>query len=393
MFQCKDLLNLATFSSAKIIAGRQGLSNSIRWAYKVEEMEFGKWVKGGELLVVSNGIAKYQEFSLYEIVKTAIKHHMAGALLLIGKGYVEDITAQIITLANRYSFPIFTMRWDAIPLVELFEDLGHAIAYQNNLESQKDDILANIIFGNCNKSKEQLFYSKIIDYGISPPFQVFSIYFFKDNEESDDRIKNIKEVWDSFQVSVLLTKYGSNYIGLLHAKENDADAKKWEDFKDRFMNLIKTEDRERSFLIGVGQTYRELKQIQRSFQEATKCITLSHKLKKTDHISFYNQLGFYNLILHINDERVLKDYCKQILGTLIEYDKENNTELMKTLKQLIEANGNILETSKLLYMHRNTIKYRIQRIEELTGKSINESVDRTCFQTALMIMDYINEDM
>lgn len=131
MFQCKDLLHLSTFSTAKIIGGKQGLSNSIRWAYKVEEMEFGKWVKGSELLVVSNGITKDPQFRLYEIVKTAIKHHMAGALLLIGKGYVEDIPAPVITLANKYSFPIFTMRWDAIPLVELFEDLGHAIAYQN----------------------------------------------------------------------------------------------------------------------------------------------------------------------------------------------------------------------------------------------------------------------
>jgi DNA-binding PucR family transcriptional regulator len=56
------------------------------------------------------------------------------------------------------------------------------------------------------------------------------------------------------------------------------------------------------------------------------------------------------------------------------------------------ANGNILETSKMIYLHRNTIKYRIQRIEELTGKNLNETIHRTYFHTGLMILEYLEEE-
>lgn len=46
MFECKDLLTLPSMAQAKIIAGKSGLSNSIRWVYKPENMNFAKWVKG-----------------------------------------------------------------------------------------------------------------------------------------------------------------------------------------------------------------------------------------------------------------------------------------------------------------------------------------------------------
>ena len=48
MFQCKDLLTLPSMAKARIIAGKSGLSNRIRWVYKPENMNFAKWVKGQE---------------------------------------------------------------------------------------------------------------------------------------------------------------------------------------------------------------------------------------------------------------------------------------------------------------------------------------------------------
>ena len=53
MFQCKDLLTLPSMAKARIIAGKSGLSNRIRWVYKPENMNFAKWVKGQELLIIS----------------------------------------------------------------------------------------------------------------------------------------------------------------------------------------------------------------------------------------------------------------------------------------------------------------------------------------------------
>lgn len=56
MFQCKDLLSLTTLSQAKVIAGKGGMEKGIRWSYKAENINFEKWVRGKELLIVSSPV-------------------------------------------------------------------------------------------------------------------------------------------------------------------------------------------------------------------------------------------------------------------------------------------------------------------------------------------------
>ena len=84
MFQCKDLLTLPSMAKARIIAGKSGLSNRIRWVYKPENMNFAKWVKGQELLIISTPVIQSKDFDLQAVIKKAKKLDMAGALLLVG---------------------------------------------------------------------------------------------------------------------------------------------------------------------------------------------------------------------------------------------------------------------------------------------------------------------
>ena len=81
MFQCKDLLTLPSMAKARIIAGKSGLSNRIRWVYKPENMNFAKWVKGQELLIISTPVIQSKDFDLQAVIKKAKKLDMAGALL------------------------------------------------------------------------------------------------------------------------------------------------------------------------------------------------------------------------------------------------------------------------------------------------------------------------
>ena len=128
MFQCKDLLTLPSMAKARIIAGKSGLSNRIRWVYKPENMNFAKWVKGQELLIISTPVIQSKDFDLQAVIKKAKKLDMAGALLLVGDKYIASIGSTIISYSNLNDFPIFVISGE-IPLVDIFEEIGHAIAY------------------------------------------------------------------------------------------------------------------------------------------------------------------------------------------------------------------------------------------------------------------------
>lgn len=96
MFECKDLLTLPSMAQAKIIAGKSGLSNSIRWVYKPENMNFAKWVKGQELLIISTPVIQSEDFNLPLVIKKANKLNMSGALLLTGDKYIASIDLSLI---------------------------------------------------------------------------------------------------------------------------------------------------------------------------------------------------------------------------------------------------------------------------------------------------------
>ena len=136
MFQCKDLLTLPSMAKARIIAGKSGLSNRIRWVYKPENMNFAKWVKGQELLIISTPVIQSKDFDLQAVIKKAKKLDMAGALLLVGDKYIASIDSTIISYSNLNDFPIFVISGE-IPLIDIFEEIGHAIAYNKDSEDRK----------------------------------------------------------------------------------------------------------------------------------------------------------------------------------------------------------------------------------------------------------------
>lgn len=167
MFQCKDLLSLTTMSEAKVIAGMGGMDRDIRWSYKAENINFENWVHGKELLIISSPVTQRKNYNLYKIIEKAIRLQMSCALLLIGDNYVSSVDEDVLELAERNSFPLFTIPWN-VPLLDFFEELGHAISYLDDRKDIQDSFLAEIIFGDSINTNsiahkcEQMGYDKSV---------------------------------------------------------------------------------------------------------------------------------------------------------------------------------------------------------------------------------------
>ena len=102
MFQCKDLLTPPSMAKARIIAGKSGLSNRIRCVYKPENMNFAKWVKGQELLIISTPVIQSKDFDLQAVIKKAKKPYVfvgGGAVISEAsdelKKFVEKVDAPV----------------------------------------------------------------------------------------------------------------------------------------------------------------------------------------------------------------------------------------------------------------------------------------------------------
>lgn len=396
MFQCKDLLSLPTMSKARVISGRDGLNNGIRWAYKAESMNFTKWIHGQELLIISTPVIQKEDFDLFALIHKAIDHHMSGALLLTGEDYIAQISKKTLQLSNQKEFPLMVIPWN-VPLVDIFEEMGHAIAYHESMDNDREDLLASIIFGNNINIHTLELKNQMIGYDITPPQQIFVIHFYREKDknnlptmdglEKQEIARKIISVFKKHEHQILVSCYSNNLVGMMQSGEENMEKAEaaYEEIKEY---LIK-EKSGWDFSIGIGRSYENLEELQNSFHDASKCISLAEKLNKSQEVLWYSRLGFYRLLLSFDNQKVMEEYCEEILGSLIRYDKENHTQLLETLDQYFQNDCNLSSTSEKMFTHRNTIKYRIQRIEQLTNRSFHDSFENLELHNAMIIYNFL----
>jgi purine catabolism regulator len=146
-----------------------------------------------------------------------------------------------------------------------------------------------------------------------------------------------------------------------------------------------------SVSIGIGRPHRPLVDLRQSYYEAHYAIKI-RRLKGVDGvIASFDDLGSYGLLLGLQDTLSLEVFYDSVLGKLQEYDQHNSSDLVKSLACFLEANGHWGDAAEKLYVHRHTLRYRMKRVEEITGRSLDDSQDRMEFWLALKAKELIDQ--
>jgi PucR family transcriptional regulator, purine catabolism regulatory protein len=108
-------------------------------------------------------------------------------------------------------------------------------------------------------------------------------------------------------------------------------------------------------------------------------------------LATYQELGSFQLLLSLQDDEALRLFCDSILSPIEQGEGAYGGELMRSLEAFIECNGQWERAAKKLYCHRHTLRYRIRRVEELTGRSLDSARDRIDFWLALRGRELISQ--
>ena len=145
---------------------------------------------------------------------------------------------------------------------------------------------------------------------------------------------------------------------------------------------------ENKLTIGIGRSYDRAQELYKSYGQA-KLIVENLRKTNTKNIKHYDDLGLYRILAFEGLQGELIEFCSDTIKPLIEYDKMNNSELIKTLKTYFECDGNMKKISEKMYMHYNTIIYRVQQIKDITGLDLENGDSRLNLEVALKAMDLI----
>jgi carbohydrate diacid regulator len=144
--------------------------------------------------------------------------------------------------------------------------------------------------------------------------------------------------------------------------------------------------------VGIGSEVENIRDIKRSYKESEAALTIGKIFDSDKAIFSYNNLGIGRLIYQLPED-VCKLYLKEILKD-VSFDAID-AETVHTVQKYFENDLNISETSRQLYVHRNTLVYRLDKIQKLTGLNLNKFDDAIVLKIAMLVKKFIdkNEDM
>lgn len=138
--------------------------------------------------------------------------------------------------------------------------------------------------------------------------------------------------------------------------------------------------------VGYGNVIEALPDIAKSYQEAKMALEVGSIFYAEDETISYGQLGIGRLIYQL-PMSLCEMFIKEIFG---ERDLDLDDETMITIQKFFENSLNISETARQLYIHRNTLVYRLERLEKMIGLDIRKFEDAMTFKIAMMVIAHMN---
>ena len=123
--------------------------------------------------------------------------------------------------------------------------------------------------------------------------------------------------------------------------------------------------------IGISNPCAGAPSFQAGFEEAGHAL-LGSVIRGTPGVMTYEELGPYKYLLRMSLDSTVRDSQRDLVGKIAEYDRQRQTSLLKTLEEFLRRRGNISATAEALYVHPNTLRQRLRRIQELSGLDLRK---------------------
>ena len=245
--------------------------------------------------------------------------------------------------------------------------------------------LDRLLLGDVSQ-QEAIRQGERFNHDMTQTHVAFVLSWRGDNQPSLRRLETIVNAIIAQQQAAALVwmREREGEVVVFHATDFDDPIDHSLALSDAFSQEINRQCPSNQVAIGLGQVARDVKVWRSSYRDAVQAKELAERLQ-TNIPLFIGDLGVYQLILSLSDRDKLADFCELTVGALTEYDMRQNSDLIKTLEAFFNCHGNLSQTAESLIVHRNTLLYRMNRINEIAGIDLNRPETRLALHLALTI--------
>ena len=365
----------------KLVAGEKGIKRNIRWIYFAdciqclkEDFNLAELIHGGELVIVTNERLTGDDEKIIDMIKVMNEKEISAFVINEGQ-----ISKRVMDYCNEIELPLYELSVN-LHLIDLSQIVCKALVEEESNINSRERILSTILYSEDLRIDDILEQAKYIGINLSGKQRIIVISINELNKNNnlgegkfmkiqENIKKDIESEVSAYGLKKLVTLSQSNYIVSLLPLNIFSN----EILTSILKKIIKKSEGiyEISIRVGVGTAYEYIEDLKKSYQEAKSAIDISNIMTKEEKIYFYENLGIYSLITQISNGKFLDEYVESKIGKLIKMDKMQEGDLCDTLETYLEYNCNANAASESLFIHRNTMRCRMDKIKKILDNDIN----------------------
>ncbi len=340
----------------KILAGKDGLTNIVENVSVIEmPVVLEKIIETQEHDFYISGLYAYKDRpeEILDMLEQLKKEGCSG--LGVSDAFFTDFSDEIKDFCNENKLPLILFS-ESVPyafiISRIFQEIirqKDEIYFENMIEtfvlSEKSEIETRKMAKMLNNSFRE-YYFVLYFTNISKPTKV-AVDIFKEKI--------------GFQPHWLMSKYREGYL-LIITFDNIIEINE----KELIGKILKVINKTiAQYQVGISDLYKNIGTLNNCINEALIAHASSKSMKKS--IVYYKNLGVYKLLFQLKSDTRLRKFRDEIMTPLIEYEKKNNVQLIETAQQYIINDGDLKKTAEKLFLHINTVRYRLNKIKEILG--------------------------
>ena len=335
----------------QLLAGEKGLSHDVAWVQVMEEAAYGSFLRPHAFIFTTGLASSGQTGWLENFVEALLKADAAGLVVNTGKYlFPGDITEELKKRCDEAAFPLFIMPWE-IRLADITQSFLSSLFLSNSEEYRAVTAWKEFLFGVQGSSV--LTELSLTGWREEGPYTALIL----EGAAGDTAfLAESKSFLNTLAVPYFIFPYKETLVLLLKGK-----------LLPQLTVWLKSHE---NLIVGQGLTAAKLDQLPKSCRQGQQSLVWARLHGRR--WCFFGALGAYALFFSQPDTQVLQVIHDRALKPLLDYDEAHHTNLYDTLEAYLCHDGSLKGTAEQLYLHRNTVAYRINKAEKLVPYDLRD---------------------
>lgn len=267
----------------------------------------------------------------------------------------------------------------------------------------RNNFVEDLVLGNFESRQVMLRRAASFEWDLSSPqvvlnidFDGFERYYVELQEFNDKAMRDAKNRLVRIVESIpkrlnrsLLGADKSDSMIVLLSFPKDAEAGEVRKSALQIADFIREEVSKNvtplTVSVGIGRIARDIEEIPLSYKQATQAMVLGRRVFGANRATHFDDLGIFRVIFEGPGSEEQSMFRREWISPVAEHDRTRGTNLIETLSAYFECNLNVQESAKRLFIHENTMRYRLNKVEELLGADLGSGETLLNLWTALKL--------